>query len=362
MRADRRVELEVVAGEDLHRYRAAWVDLSRESSVTPFGFPGFFAAWREAFTPDRTGFAVIGVVGSSLELILPLWCTPERSNDWNSLGAFRADYTEATSRDEDPEIAAAFWTWLTRRAPCRSARLARIPADSYLGRTIPATAFERRGRMLTAASSLLIARRARYLTTHIHDEHPYADRTQIELQADRLERSATRRNLKMLEKYGAVAYETVFGTRELLALLPTLFDMHVANFAGTGRASQFENANEQRFVEALAIQPDLAGVIYMDVLRVGGRPVAMHLGFQHGGRIYYNKPTFDLDLGKASPGKTLLAYLFARAKQQGIERVDLLKGTESYKSDWANHSRRTITTMLVERGLRELARATVGRS
>lgn len=358
----RRIEFEVISGDDLERYRSAWTELLRDSEVTPFAFPGFFAAWRHAFGAERTGFAVIGRVGSSVELVLPLWSDRTRTDHWTSLGAFRADYTEAVTRSQDPELAEAFWIWLTRRAPCHAARLARLPADSTLGRSIPATAWQRRGRMLTAASTLLTARRARYLTTHLHDEHPYADRAQIALLSDRLQRPATRRNLKMLEKHGAVTYETAFASHELLALLPALFAMHVANFAGTGRTSQFVRAEERRFVESLVTQPDLAGVIYMDVLRTSGRPVAMHLGFQHRGWIYYNKPTFELELGKASPGKSLLAHLFARAHREGIDRIDLLKGTESYKAEWANQSRRTITTMLVERRLGDLACAMVSRS
>jgi len=353
------IELEVIAGHDLHRYRPAWRELIQHGDVTPFAFPGFFRAWCEAFAGERVGFAVIGRRGSSLELVLPLWHMRDQPDEWNSLGAFRADYTEAITRAEDPELGASFWRWLTRHAPCRSARIARAPGDSLLGRSIPTTAFDRRGRMITAASTLLATRRARYLTTHVHDEHPYADRGQIESLADRVDRPATRRNLKMLEKHGHVTYEVVYEPNEVRALLPTLFAMHAANFAGTGRESQFTRIEEQTFVEKLVAQPDLAGVIYMDVLRCAGRPVAVHLGFQHRGRIYYNKPTFDLELAKASPGKSLLAHLFARAQREGIERVDLLKGTESYKAEWANQSRRTFTTLLAERRLRDLARAMV---
>ena len=99
----------------------------------------------------------------------------------------------------------------------------------------------------------------------------------------------------------------------------------------------------------------------LDVLSVGGKPAAMHFGFHHPDAIYWYKPAFDLELSKGSPGRVLLAHLFARADAQGLDRVDLLKGTEDYKTDWANHSRETITSTLIARTPRELVRALTDR-
>jgi CelD/BcsL family acetyltransferase involved in cellulose biosynthesis len=81
----------------------------------------------------------------------------------------------------------------------------------------------------------------------------------------------------------------------------------------------------------------------------------MHLGFQHGGVIYYYKPAFDLEFGKASPGRILLSYMFARAAEQGMQRFELLKGNEAYKSEWTNRCMPTLTSTLTRRTLRQAA-------
>jgi CelD/BcsL family acetyltransferase involved in cellulose biosynthesis len=188
-------------------------------------------------------------------------------------------------------------------------------------------------------------------------EHPFADAARIGELATRVDAKYMRRNVKMLEKQGTLRYEILREPSAIRPLLDDFFAMHVRNFAGTGRVSQFASPDDRHFYEYLVALPSLRDVIRMDVLYVADRPVALHLGFEHRGWIYYYKPTFDLDHAKASPGKIMLAHLFARAASDGVERIDLLKGKEPYKDEWANHSRVTGTTNLVERSVTDLVRA-----
>ncbi len=357
-----RLRFEILTKPAALAARPIWNEWTQRSGASPFAFPAFFEAWQQGFGGGRTSFVVAGLRGRALQLLLPFWYANETPEHWNTLGVYRADYTEAVTVADDASIGHAFWRWFERRAPCRSAKLSRFPADSVLGRTVPHATRDLIGRTYRAAMTFTPAGGIASLETGTKQEHPYADLLQIQELASRLEAKYVRRNIKMLSKnVDDVAYAVLRGARDIGPLLPTFFAMHVANFSGTGRSSQFESERDRAFCEALVASPDLANVLHLDLLTVAGRPVAMHLGFQHQGRLYYYKPTFDLELAKASPGKTLLAYVFARAKHEQITRVDLLKGTEPYKAEWANHSRTTTTAMLTRRHPRALVRELTAR-
>lgn len=319
--------------------------------------PGFFDAWCHAFSDDRTGFVVVGKHRHTTELIVPMWHFNEDPLRWYSLGAFRADYTEPLSKSDEPELAMSFWTWLEREAPCTSVKLSRLREESLLAIHAPRGT---RHRVTSAAYTMLRRGSSRYLNTTMEREHPFADQERVKELAERIDSKETRRKLNVLAKQGPVTYRTI-KARDIAPLLPTFFEMHVANFAGTGRTSQFTASRERVFYEQLAAHPDLAETVYMDILAVGDTPVAMHFGFQDAERIYWYKPAFDLRVEKGSPGRVLLAHLFARAAATGVREVDLLKGTEAYKQDWANHSRMTTTSTLVARGMRDIVSSVVER-
>jgi CelD/BcsL family acetyltransferase involved in cellulose biosynthesis len=363
VRSTHGLQFELVSGDAIpSSLRSGWGKHAAEASVSPFAWPAFFDAWCSAFSDDRIGLVVAGWDRDELAFVLPIWHSRDRPSDWETLGAFRADYTEAIARQRPMEAGAAFWRWLERDAACRTAKLARIPADNLLARTVPSSTLARRGRVYRGAINLMRSRRLRYVSTDTQQEHPYADRTLIVQLAERLDARYMRRNMKMLSKAGGdLSYAVIHGARAIAPLLPRFFELHVANFAGTGRTSQFESDRDRAFYQALVEHPELGETIYMDVLRVADRLVAMHLGFQHQGCIYYYKPAFDLELAKASPGKILLAHIFARATQQGVHRVDLLKGLESYKTEWANRSLTTLTSSLVHRDAHDVLRR-VGRT
>lgn len=347
------LRFEVIGASELGRLRPTWNEWSQRAG-TPFAFPAFFDAWSVAFQRERTAFVVAGFGDRTLRFLLPLWHANGRPDEWSSLGTFRADYTECLTASDDPAIGEMFWRWLARRAPCRSAKIAMLPSDSLLGRTAPKPALGISDRAYQAAASLLRSGKARYSTTSVQAVHPFADQPHIRELATRIDSRETRRKLNVLRRDGEVSYTVLHGATSIAPWLQTLFDMHVSNFEGTGRASQFAAAQERAFYNALVTSRELDNIIYLDLLTVGSRPAAMHLGFQHRKRIYWYKPAFDLQLAKGSPGRVLLAHLFARADREHVERVDLLKGDEPYKKEWASASRSTISTTLVERPLREI--------
>jgi CelD/BcsL family acetyltransferase involved in cellulose biosynthesis len=76
------------------------------------------------------------------------------------------------------------------------------------------------------------------------------------------------------------------------------------------------------------------GWTHYSVLRIGGTPVAWHLGFLDAGRLYYWVPAHDVSWANYSPGKLMLAELVALGCRSGWREIHLLTGNHAYKSAW----------------------------
>jgi CelD/BcsL family acetyltransferase involved in cellulose biosynthesis len=86
------------------------------------------------------------------------------------------------------------------------------------------------------------------------------------------------------------------------------------------------------------------GWTHYSVLRIGGTPVAWHLGLLDRGRLYYWVPTHDMSWGNYSPGKLLLAELAALGCRLGWREIHFLTGNHAYKSAW-NPTARSMTAV-----------------
>jgi CelD/BcsL family acetyltransferase involved in cellulose biosynthesis len=79
---------------------------------------------------------------------------------------------------------------------------------------------------------------------------------------------------------------------------------------------------------------------HYSALRIGGVPVAWHLGLLDSGRLYYWVPTHDARWANYSPGKLLLAELIEYGCREGWREIHLLTGNHDYKRAWNPTPRR----------------------
>jgi CelD/BcsL family acetyltransferase involved in cellulose biosynthesis len=98
------------------------------------------------------------------------------------------------------------------------------------------------------------------------------------------------------------------------------------------------------FLEAAVTAGVPAGWGHFSVLRIGGTPVAWHLGFLDAGRLYWWLPTHDAAWSNYSPGKLLLAALIDSGCHAGWREIHLLTGHHGYKAAW-NPVPRTLTAV-----------------
>jgi CelD/BcsL family acetyltransferase involved in cellulose biosynthesis len=77
-----------------------------------------------------------------------------------------------------------------------------------------------------------------------------------------------------------------------------------------------------------------AGVL--STLSVGDRVIAAHMGMRSGRVLHWWFPSYDISVGKFSPGLILLLEICRNAAQHGISAIELGAGTEPYKYLFAN--------------------------
>jgi len=69
----------------------------------------------------------------------------------------------------------------------------------------------------------------------------------------------------------------------------------------------------------------------IDLLSVGGRPVAAAFGFADEQGYYLYNSAYETALAEAAPGIVLIATMIERSISDGLTRFDFLKGDEQYK-------------------------------
>lgn len=74
----------------------------------------------------------------------------------------------------------------------------------------------------------------------------------------------------------------------------------------------------------------------LSVLRMGGRPVAVHFGLCSQDILHWWFPAYDPEFGSYSPGLLLLLEIASGARESGISVIDFGRGDMRYKREFAN--------------------------
>lgn len=164
----------------------------------------------------------------------------------------------------------------------------------------------------------------------------------LEARWSRNHRSQVRRRIKKLDTAGSIEFFVAPTREQVLSRLPTLFDMHQANWLARGGGSEFEDEANMRFVEQLARRLPFENLHYSEV-RVDGAPVSCHLGFLNGRDILWYKPAFDLAFAQYSPGMVHIARLANWGIENEFAALDFMQGDEPYKLSWADDVAETVS-------------------
>ncbi|OLB80774.1 MAG: hypothetical protein AUI15_41080 [Actinobacteria bacterium 13_2_20CM_2_66_6] len=121
-----------------------------------------------------------------------------------------------------------------------------------------------------------------------------------------------------------------------------LVDLHGRRWSGAGA---FRDPRVERLHRSFARELAGRGQLWLSTLEVNGEPAAAWYGFSDRDTVYFYQSGRDPRWEDWSVGAVLMAKMVRRAIEGGYRRLDLLRGDEGYKSQWAAAHR--VTTELV---------------
>lgn len=153
-----------------------------------------------------------------------------------------------------------------------------------------------------------------------------------------LRKDNPRRCEKRLQERGPLDFSHIESRDEIQSCLGDFFDQHMLRrTVATNSGGMFTRELCRSFFHNLVAEFDPAGALRFAVLRVDGRPIAYHFGFELDDRYIWYVPTFDVDRWDDRPGLVMLRKLFEYASQRHLRELDFTVGDEDYKQRFANH-------------------------
>lgn len=311
-------------GIEIHRtiasVAAAWEALADEVEAAPFMRPGWFTAWREAFTvADLTIVALRR--GSRLAALIPVI---ERRGVVRSATNVHNPMFEILAADE----AAA--------AELAAAVFARRPRSVIL-KPVDPDAVSTRGWLAGAASAGYAIRTETILSSPFIDTtcrwEEYEGRIGTKIKSD------LRRRRRRMADDGEVAIEVHDGSVDLEALLDEGFKVEAAGWKGSAGTAIAAHPTTRRFFSQIARWAAERGLLRLCFLRLDGVAIAFDYDVEANGVYYALKGGYDEAFRRFSPGKILRMEIIERAFTRDVVRYEFLGENEPYKLEWADQLR-----------------------
>ncbi len=170
---------------------------------------------------------------------------------------------------------------------------------------------------------------------------------QVELCGFRLS-GKQRRNLtnsrhRLERAFPGVRFETL-RNEEADTFVEAFVGLHEARRREREESGVLADANVQRFHRAAIPRLQREGKARLHVLRTPDRILSTLYCLSHGQTLYYYLGGFDPSLERLSPGSLLIEYALEQAREEGLQVMDFLRGTEDYKYLWGavNHPNRRL--------------------
>ena len=331
---------------------------SATGAASPFAGPGFARAWWSAWGRGRA----VAVASASdpdgrLLALVPLRHDPAQ-DELRFLADGRADYASALAAPGAEHLLRRLVDLALRSTGARRALLRRMPTDSRATQALASHAGP-----APTPTRLLRAVDARRLPAVATTEpgHVVVRGSELDALAAALDRYSSARHLRWFEARGGLRHRVLEDPAEIAASMDTFMALHRRDFAARQLSSLFDDPSAVTFYRSLPSQPDLAGVLRLDILEHEDRPIAAHVGFQTSEAVLYYKPAMEPSAASRRPGKLLLSLLARQTLAGGRSELDLLSGDEPYKQEVAT-ARRGITTLVVAGSRRRLVRERLART
>jgi CelD/BcsL family acetyltransferase involved in cellulose biosynthesis len=333
---------------DAHRGDLAALATIWEALVDP-AHPGaafrswaWASAWWKTFSASREPFVLVARDGDTAIGLLPL-CAERSPLGGRRLvfmgeGIVGSDYLGIVCRAADEE----------RLARAFAAHLVRQPYDE-----LSLDGILRGDPLLPALEGALPASRAdiepRYRCPHIALRGDFD--SYLAALPDGTGQQFKRRR-RWLEKRPGFALECLTAPDALVTGLDALFALHHQRWALEGGSDAIDSAEVEAFHRLAGRALAERGWARLYLLHAEGAPRAALYGFRHGDRFVFYQAGYDPEWRARSVGTVLLGEVVRQCFDEALHEYDFLRGTESYKLNWANGSRETVRLRARDASLR----------
>lgn len=173
---------------------------------------------------------------------------------------------------------------------------------------------------------------------------------------NRKERKNHRADWRKLESFGEANVrfiETPDAPRSLLDLLAEIESHHP--HAGPGRPGLLQAGAFREFIDEFVPLAVGRGWLNVAVMDCGGMPAAYYLSFRYNERFYLYLTSYRREFRKHSVGRLTFTRTLEQLWNSGAGEIDMLRGEEDYKENWATEGRRNMRLIVGRRSLRSRA-------
>jgi CelD/BcsL family acetyltransferase involved in cellulose biosynthesis len=160
------------------------------------------------------------------------------------------------------------------------------------------------------------------------------------------------RRVRWLARQPGFRIDVATTPEEAPAAMEDLLRLHRLRWAEEGGSYGIPPGVVEDFHREVAPLLAARGWLRLYRLSVEGKAIAAVYGIEVGRRFYYYQSGYDPAWSARSPGVVLVGRTVEDAYARGLADYDFLRGTESYKLDWAADRRETVTLRLRAPSLR----------
>ena len=131
--------------------------------------------------------------------------------------------------------------------------------------------------------------------------------------------------------------------------LERLLALHDKRWAAQGGSDAMTRPAVKDFHRDVVVRLASAGLVRFEELWIDGSCRASYYGMESGDRYYLYQCGYDPAWAKHSVAFTRLGLSIQDAAARGLRVYDFLRGNETYKFDWANATRVTLTVQVAQR-------------
>lgn len=158
-----------------------------------------------------------------------------------------------------------------------------------------------------------------------------------------------KRLLRELDSLEGFQLRSALTPEDVSAAFERLLALHAKRWAGQGGSDALARPAVRDFHRDVVSRLARAGMVRVEELWIEGACRASYYGMESGRHYYLYQTGYDPEWAKRSVAFLRMGLSIQEAVGRGIRIYDFLRGSETYKFDWANATRMTVSVQIARR-------------